>query len=342
MENSPTYQSLWNRLPRNRLIGLSQNFFQNFHTLGYILHRLYFSYNSEYISLKIGRQVITWGEGRALNPLNLITPIDALIVDFEDIPSSDAVNITGFLNRTDFLQIVFVPYLRHDDQKIQNIYIKDSNFLLRGKKTWKDTDITLTAGYHSRSVVTGIEAVRSFFGFLWRGAYLFRWEDRTQLIFDEKDVSLDARSLHQALFGFDKNFSAKFRVSSELFFTSSYLKIFDTQRSLTNYDSFVNLNRRPSLRKDESFFLTNGRILTRNPLFLQASLGYEVNEVLLISFFMIYDILGSSALLVPSLEYSVTDSLSLTTALQASIDANSDSEFRSLPLRWFFYLRWYF
>ena len=277
-----------------------------------------------------------------MNPLNLITPIDALIIDFEDIPSADAVNLTAFLNRTDFLQMVFVPHLRHNVQNIQNIHIEDSDLLLRGKMTWKDADITLTTGYHSRSIVAGTEIVRSFAGFLWKGVYLFRWEDETNFIFEGRGTTLEARTLHQALLGFDKNVSAKFRFSAELFFSSSYRETFDTQRDLTTHDDSMELKQPASLAKDEDFFLTNGRILTRNPLFLQTSFSYEINEVLFATFFMIYDIAGSSVLLVPNLEYSITDALSLTTALQASVHRNSGSEFNGLPVRWFFYTRYYF
>ena len=338
---SLTFLSLWKPLARNRLFPLEYVYSNSELLLRLQTQRLYISYSSFRFSVKLGRQAVSWGQGRFLNPLDLITPIQVLILDIDDISGVDALNASFFLNETDFLEFILIPYRRNNYTNYNLLRYNDINALLRWKATYWDTDIIVLSGYHFHSLVWGAEGVRSFFSFLWRLAYLGRYEWEKEVQIDSSSYTLTRNSRHQIVIGMDKVFFKKLRTNFEIFMNFSANNDHETLQALSAYENLVLLDIMAPLPQDTTFFRTQGRLITRNPVLLECSLSYELLESSSLSLFFIYDPKGSSAVFIPQWQYSIDDNHIWTTGGQFFVYRNENSEFYRRNIRVYSFLKFY-
>ena len=335
--------SSWGPLPRNRLFPLEYIHSSDSDLLVRLhVHRLYLTYASSNFNLKIGRQVISWGQGRFLNPLDLINPISVLTLDLESIAGVDALNASLFFNETDFLELSLIPHRRNNVMDYSNLRYNDVNALLRWKATYLDADIILLSGYHFHSLVWGFEAVRSFFSVLWRLAYLgrYEWEDETLL--NSVSYSLPENNRHQIVFGADKVFLKKLRTNFEIFVNLSAVYDHETLRILSAYEALVLSELAPPLSQDFTFFRAQGRLITRNPVLLEFSFSYEFLAASSLGLFVVYDPLGSSGVFIPQLQCNIMDDVVWIFAGQFFVYHNENSEFYRGNMRIYSFIKFYF
>ncbi len=325
--NSDEFISLWNIYPQNRLFPLEGSLEEEEFLFRYSVHRLFIAYSIKNFSIMIGRQAISWGQGRFLNPLDLITPIDALTLDFESVPGADSIDLSYYINDTDFIQFVGVPYRRKGDKNYLHLRIEDVNALIRYKSTWEDVDISIVSGYHFHSWVWGGEFAWGIGGAIIRGIYLERYESEysinisdlfgLEFSLDQTSVSgielrqneliLENKVSRQGVIGASYAFWGELMASTELFINGASGSKFNAERNLSQYEAGVSAGLFDPLPSGIGFFRTAGRLLTKKIIFWQMSLSYQFFSVYQASLFFIYDLQGNSILLLPQIQYDLND-----------------------------------
>lgn len=71
---------------------------------------LWIKWESPSGDLKIGRQVLNWGEGRFFNPLNVVTSITPYTLEIEEVRGSDSLLYTYYLNGDTYLDVVVTAH----------------------------------------------------------------------------------------------------------------------------------------------------------------------------------------------------------------------------------------
>jgi hypothetical protein len=131
------------------------------------LDRALLSIKSKLFDLYLGRQAISWGSARVVNPTDILIPFTFNELDVEDRIGVDAVRLRvpiGFMAELDG------GYVFGEDFEYQN-----SAFFLRSKFYYRRTDISLLALGFRENLLAGFDLARSIggAGFWFEGAYVF-------------------------------------------------------------------------------------------------------------------------------------------------------------------------
>lgn len=131
------------------------------------LDRALISVKSKLFDLYLGRQAISWGSARVVNPTDILIPFTFNELDVEDRIGVDAVRLRipiGFMAELDG------GYVFGEDFEYQN-----SAFFLRSKFYYRRTDISLLALGFRENLLAGLDLARSIggAGFWFEGAYVF-------------------------------------------------------------------------------------------------------------------------------------------------------------------------
>ena len=339
------FQYLWMSQNRNRMMFMEKIHDENDYLVRADVHRLNVSYNTNKLKLKLGRQSISWGQGRFINPLDLITPTGPFILDMEDIQGADGIDANWYLNSTDFVEMVITPYRRLDDPDLGELYYRDTNALLRYKATFKDADIMVLGGHHFHSWVWGGDINLTKWDASFRAGYLGRAErDLSQYAYyDEYD--LPPQVSHQGVLGASYAFAkGKYRVNFESFFNSSYTGD-GNEPALAEHqkqEGLASSGFTQPIREDQSFFRSKGRIITKHPVLLELSLGTEFTDLLSGNLVLIHDPVGKSEFVSPSLSYNFHDEGTLVVGAHLFGNHGTEGEFRGAKPSAFFFIRWHF
>jgi len=305
--DSKLFDSVWNSRIRNRLFYMEHNQRTDSYFRSAYIHRMSFTYNTEKHKISIGRQAISWGQGRFLNPLDLVTAVGPFIIDLEDIPGADAVNYTYYLSSMNMLEGVIVPYRRYDRPNLQKLYYKDTNSLMRFKATAGNLDYFIVAGYHFHSWVAGFDLNYTAFGASFRFAYLGRAEENLSKYQHYVSDDLPPSVSHQAVLGASYTFFKKLRTNFEIFGNSAYYSRDPALKENAKDEKIISLGFLPPQENDSSYFRTSGRIITKNPVLIEASFSFEATDLLNLSLLYIGDPVGKSAMYGPGIGYSLSD-----------------------------------
>jgi hypothetical protein len=235
--------------------------------------------------------------------MNLVSPVSIFLMDIEDIPGQDLVNIHYYVNLYDSVQFVAVPYTRNDSRHLSKLSSLDTNALLRYKGTFGNADVVLVGGQHFHSAVWGFESTVTMWDAAFRIAYLGRQED-----LDKVSDSISRKVSHQGILGVSYAFfKGKVSTAAEIFFNSAYHSGDEDIQNERQTESMVAAGFQEPIENDEAFFRTSGRIFTRNPYLVQFSVGGGITEILNLSVFSIADPVGKSIIYGPSISYSFSD-----------------------------------
>lgn len=337
--NSPAFKPLFVSEIRNRMLSMETIQDHGDYVIRGDIHRLNAAYKSADFHITVGRQAISWGEGRLLNPMDLITPVGPLIQDLEDVPGADAINTSYFFNSYDSLQLVVVPYTREDERDLGRLRSEDATAIGRFKGTYGNLDLVFLAGRQHRSYVWGTELNLTVWDAGFRFAYLGRQEDE-----EFHTDYLAQKDTHQFVLGASYAFWGELRTNFEVFYNSRPYGEDPYIPEQQGQELEVASNQSEPELRDESFFRTRGRILTRNPYLVQASLGYNITELITGDVFAIWDPEGGSVLYGPQFSFNASNEILIVAGarLYQTGDHPQESEFQGAPPQAFIYMRWHF
>lgn len=316
-QNSVLFDSVWRNRMRNRLLDMEDEWVHEKYLFRSDIHRASVAYRQNKFDLTLGRQAISWGAGRFLNPLDLITPSGPFILDTADVPGADAINFRYYLNDLDFLEFVGAPYRRMDDTRYSHLLYQDVNALTRYKFTNGDLDSQIILGHHFHSWVLGLEGSFTLKGAGLRLAYLGRRENHLdeRAYYDEEDPPPEY--IHQLVLGASYAFFKGFlRTNAEVFLNSNPLSENNSQSNALSHAGAVSSGFASPLQNDDSFFMSNGRIHTRNPILWQFSVGFNATDISTLDLILLWDPMGHSAFWSPIYTYDISDSLRFVAGAQ--------------------------
>ena len=344
------FQYRWQQHSRNRFMPLEYTLKENSYYFIEEVHRFTFSLFSDKFLFKVGRQAISWGQSRFINPIDLITPSGPFLFDIEDIEASDSLNLQYFINSLDFIQLVIIPYRENNIKDYSNLKFKNSNLLMRYKRTIDNVDLTLFSGYQFRSFVWGNDLSITKWGASFRTAYLGRLENATyyqwynsQLLMT-MEATMPQEVTSQFTLGVSYAFWSKLRSNIEFLYNSNYSNNNQGLENLIEVENNVKAGFIDPLVNDVSFFKTAGRVITKNPYFLQFSLDYDINTLLTTGVVMIVDITKQGYFFALSINYNLSDESIWVFSYRNSLDLDGkgESDFSGFKPEVYSFIRWHF
>lgn len=156
-----------------------------------ILHRLdrfNIGYTGENTVLRVGRQVVSWGNGLIFNPVDFFNPFDPAALDTEYKTGDDMVYGQYLMNNGDDLQGVVVGRRNASNSLAGNegsSAIKYHSWLdnwLREDSFLAGAELDLLIGEHYDDAILAAGLVKSFGGAVWRGELMFTRTDRDEVV----------------------------------------------------------------------------------------------------------------------------------------------------------------
>ncbi len=74
------------------------------------LQELWVKWEDDNWDLKVGRQVLNWGEGRFFNPLNVVTSVTPYTLEIEEVRGSDSAAYTYYFDGDTFIDLVWTAH----------------------------------------------------------------------------------------------------------------------------------------------------------------------------------------------------------------------------------------
>lgn len=278
--------------------------------LGSNAHRLNAGYKTNDRHFVVGRQAIGWGEGRLINPLDLITPSGPFLVDSEDVPGADALNFTEFVGADKSLQVVAVAHRSGNESDAEKISSTNADLLTRWKSSGADVEWSVVGGRHFRSMVLGAELVLLKWDASIRMAALARREESEQLRLGARDKSIFVLGWSYAFDG------GKLPVSLEALYNDGAIGNQLPGQLVLAYEGLRSTGEVPPAPNDATFFQTRGRTITRNRVLIQGSVGREIDPIQRVDLVGVYDPHGRSAFVSGAYTRSLSDESVWIAALQ--------------------------
>ncbi len=255
------------------------------------LHRLNAGRKTDRRHVVVGRQAIGWGQGRLINPMDLITPRGPFLVDEEDVPGADAISYTEFVGSERSLQFVLVPHRAGGERSPARMSSYGADLLGRWQATSGDLEWFVLGGRQLRSSVAGTEFVLTRWDASLRLAYLGRREESPEV---HMTPELTHVIVAGASYAFDRG---RLPVTVEVLHNSGAIGDDLLPRTMLAYEGLVVLGEAPVSPDDETFFRSNGRLITRAHNLLQMSLGRELDPLQRVDVVGVVDPAGRSGFL---------------------------------------------
>lgn len=273
-------------------------------------HRLNAGYKTDVRHFVVGRQAISWGEGRLINPLDLITPRGPFLVDEEDVPGADAVNYTEFFGPQRSFQVVVVPHRQDGESDARRMGSVNTDAVARWQSGGDDLEWSLLGGRQFRSAVAGAELVLSKWDASIRFAALGRREESELLRLGGRDKAIFVLGWSYAFQG------GRLPVTVEALYNDGAIGNELPAQLVFAYDGLVTIGDVPPAPQDATHFQTRGRTITRQRALLQASVNREIDPIQNIGAAVIYDPRGRSGFVGISYTRSLSDESIWLTSLQ--------------------------
>ena len=340
---TPEFQYLWMTENRNRMFFMEKIHDEKDYLVRADVHRLNATYNSSKVKLKFGRQSISWGQSRFIDPLNLVTPTGPFIIDMEDIQGADGLDANYYINQTDFVELVVTPYRKMNDPDLKKLYYMDTNALLRYKGTFGNSDVMLVTGHHYHSWVWGGDISVTKWDASFRAGYLGRGERKLDdYAYFETNGNLPPKIAHQGVIGTSYAFSGKYRVNFETLFNSAYSKNNPGLAEHAKQEGLTSAGFQQPIREDQSFFVSKGRIITKQPVLMELALGAEFTDTISANLITIYDPVGKSEVIIPNLSWNFHNEGVLVAGLFLYGNHGREGEFIGAKPSAYIFMRWHF
>ncbi len=298
-QDDPFFDRLWRVRPRNQALSLESEKNRAAWLGRAGVYRASLAYKSETFEALAGRTDLRWSEGRLLNPLDLVTPLDPWLADAEDLPGADLASGLYRFGDKQSLQAVVQPLVQNDDRDLERMNSRNLNFLTRYSGEWGPLLVNAVGGQHYRSAVIGAELRYKIGAGALHTALLGRREDMAH--FDGPRSRRDG--VQSTLGGSYAFFGGRLGASLEFLYNSAHTNG-DPETELRlrqNRDVAAGLAETDA--RDETFFLSAGRIFTRNPWLVQAAARFEFTDSLSTEAVALGDPRGKSVIFGPRLTW---------------------------------------
>lgn len=138
---------------------------ENRYILYHRLDRFSLTLHSDWSTLRIGRQAITWGNGLVFNPIDLFNPFAPTDIERDYKMGDDMINAQISYEKIGDLQLLYVPRRDPEDQDV-----KWTESSLAGKIhfTAGITEFDIITAHHYKDIVAGISSAGYLMDAAWR------------------------------------------------------------------------------------------------------------------------------------------------------------------------------
>ncbi len=241
------------------------------------LDRLSATFPVGLVTVKIGRQAISWGSGRFVNPTDLISPWSYLDIDQEEKRGVDAVRLTASVGQLSEVDLLWVAG--------PDFHPAESAVALRIRTHLMDTDLVLSGQVIDEDLMLGLDLARDLGPVGW-------WVESAWTLESALAAGPAGDSFVRVVTGIERKLQAGPILSLEYHYSGF---------GSSDPDGYLETAARPAFRRGQIFYL--GRHYLAPAAQLQATSYLSLRGGVLVN-------LGDgSFLLNPEFEYSVTDDL---------------------------------
>ncbi|MBS3817922.1 hypothetical protein KGY73_00225 [bacterium] len=265
------------------------------------LDRFFFTMRLNFADVYIGRQAISWGSARVINPSDVIAPFAFNELDVEERRGVDALRVRIPLGMMDELDIGFVAG--------KNFDLKESAYFLRSKFYVYRTDFSLLLMNFKQHLMMGFDAARSIGG---TGG----WFEAAYVIpfYKNKDSHPKETNYLRISTGLDYNLSSKTYGFLEYHFNSAGKNQPEDYTQEFQYSPF----------KDGTVYLLGKH-------YLHAGITYQITPLLPFNGLLIFNINDQSLTFSPTVEYNIGENIYLSGGAYIGLGENPEIPSPSLP-----------
>ncbi len=239
------------------------------------LDRLYMTYNAAFFDLHIGRQPVSFGSARVINPTDIIAPFTYNTIAKEELVGVDALRVKTPLGEMGELDVglVFGKDFEAD---------KSAGFV-RLKTYQMQTDITVMATIFRKNILLGIDLVRSIGG---AGA----WLEAAQVF---------AESASEENY-FRLSIGSDYSLTSKLY---AYIEYHYSGAGSSSSENYLDAVR-------ETAF-TDGAVYLLGRHYIAPGVTYEITPLMIFNAQALLNIEDGSVLFSPGFEYNIAENIYL-------------------------------
>lgn len=265
------------------------------------LDRLFFTVSLDFADFYIGRQAISWGSARVINPIDVIAPFAFNELDVEERRGVDAFRIRIPLGMMDELDIGFVAG--------KNFDLEESAYYLRSKFYAFRTDLSFLLMNFKEHLLMGFDAARSIGG---AGS----WVEAAYVIpfYKNKDAYPKEKDYIRISTGVDYNLSPKTYGFLEYHFNSAGKFKPEEYTKEFQYSPFQ-----------------DGTVYLLGKHYLHAGITYQITPLLPFSGLFIFNINDQSLTFSPTVEYNIRENIYLSGGAYIGFGDNPEIPSPSLP-----------
>ena len=228
--------------------------------------------------LTIGRQVLSWGTGRLWNPTDVLSPFPPTAIDREVRRGFDAVRLAVALGDVTQLDLIYLPQLKTED----------NGGVARFQTNWKGWDGSLSFGKYVRDLVIGADLVGDVgpVGVHAEGAYTIEL------------LGLGSSSVTVGEHFFRGVVGAEVKPGEKWVLMAEYL-----------YNGFGTTDPRRYAALLSSPRIVRGEIFGAGQHQAALAASFAASDLLSLSLSVLGNLTDPSAMLIPSLEYSFTQTV---------------------------------
>jgi hypothetical protein len=279
------------------------------------LDRAFIEYEAINFDLSVGRQPLSLGSARVINPTDVLAPYTYETLAKEEKPGIDAIRVR--IPTGDFSEVDLAIAAGDDAEREKSAaYIRVRSYIL-------ETDVTLILMEHSENKMVGIDLARAVGGSsVWiEAAYTYE---------PKEHATLETLKYTRASIGIDRAFTGNIYAYIEYHFNGA---------GKTDPDDYILNALRPAY--------SDGPVYLLGQNYLAPGITFEVTPLLSLQVAAIMNLDDNSQLYAPTLDYSASDNL--TASLGAYIAEGDEpgwltlnSEFGTYPDTYYFSLKYYF
>lgn len=262
------------------------------------IDRLVLSFNSDYGTLKLGRQALTWGNGLIFNPADLVNPFGPADIIRDYKTGSDMLLYQhGGTLLSDF-QLAYVPRRSLEDGELEGA---QATFGSKVRFSANELDLDLLALYHYQDMVIGAGLT----GFLGGAVYRTDWT----LTFLQDDPN------HESYVSAVANLDYSWVLQNKNWYGSVEL-----------YYNGLGADSPEEALADAALMerFSRGELFVTGKWYLDSTLQYEAHPLLNCFVSMIYNVRDQSFLLQPRLVWDMSQSTQLLTGVNLPIGSLGD------------------
>ncbi len=129
------------------------------------LDRFSIGYGSAQQTLRFGRQVVSWGNGLAFQPLDFVNPFSPLAIDKDYKTGDDMLYGQWLVGEKNDMQAILLP---RRDPATHHVESEQSTYAAKFRARLAGVDLDLMAARHYGENLAGVGVVKSIGGAVWR------------------------------------------------------------------------------------------------------------------------------------------------------------------------------